>query len=333
MSKPILLPVSIGGALDEGAALVCSVSGGKDSDAMTLRLAEARQVFGWTGRWILHHQDCGVIEWPQSESHCRDMAARVGAEFVVSRMSQRELLAEIVRKWRAKPDVCPWPSNAARYCTAGWKRNVFDVWVRKEFPNNATVISAIGLRADESPTRARRDACSMRGASAASKNRMVIDWLPIHQFTLADVWETLLPGAGLKGLAFYRRIYQDWLKAHRRPGQPLDSFLDAFAKANISWQYHPAYVMGNERVSCALCPLASNNDLLIGATSNPKLYRALCHIELESGFTFKQNRPLFREAPDVLTEGQRRRVSQFIPFAQRVGPQPIKSQQLALFPA
>ena len=333
---PILIPDAIGGALADGAALCVSVSGGKDSDTMALKLAEARQALGWTGRFILHHQDCGQMEWAQSIRHCRDMAARVGAEMVVSRHAQRELLDEIVRKWRAKPDTCPWPSAAARYCTAGWKRDVFDAWVRHEFPTNATVISALGLRADESPTRARRACMSERSSSAPSKGRQVLDWLPIHPFTLADVWDTLLPGAGLDGLAFYQRLYQDWLKNH--PEAPRDGFLDAFATINLPWRYHPAYVMGNERVSCALCPLASLNDLAIGARADPALYCALCEIEVQSGFTFQPRRALFTVAPEMLYPSLRERVAAFVPFADRPAPDaPLppppstELRQLALF--
>jgi hypothetical protein len=82
-------------------------------------------------------------------------------------------------------------------------------------------------------------------------------------------------------------------------------------------------------------PLASANDLLNGAIHNPKLYRALCHIELESGFTFKLDRPLFRVAPDLLTPGQRQRGLDFIPHAQRAMPRNVSTGvgplQLSLF--
>ena len=39
--------------------------------------------------------------------------------------------------------------------------------------------------------------------------------------------------------------------------------------------YHEAYDLGNHRLSCALCVLASLNDLINGAVHNPDTYREI----------------------------------------------------------
>lgn len=59
----LILPAEIQHALDKSAALIVSVSGGKDSDAMALALHRARQLFDWRGRFILCHADLGRMEW------------------------------------------------------------------------------------------------------------------------------------------------------------------------------------------------------------------------------------------------------------------------------
>jgi predicted phosphoadenosine phosphosulfate sulfurtransferase len=57
--------------LRDGAALVLSVSGGKDSDAMTHHLLDLRQSEGWTGDVMMVHADLGSrVEWHQTPATC-----------------------------------------------------------------------------------------------------------------------------------------------------------------------------------------------------------------------------------------------------------------------
>jgi len=285
----LILSDEIRHALDDDAALIVSVSGGKDSDAMALALHRARQLFDWRGRFILCHADLGRMEWPQSLPHCRELAKRLGAEFAVVQ-HDHDLLEGIQRRRAKRPDAPPFPSAAARYCTATWKRSVIDKYIRRTFPCDQTVICAMGLRAEESTSRARRDPCSPRTkASAPTKNRHVLDWLPIHHWTLAQVWAEI--GYTLDEL----RAIQ--LETRRTGVIPPD------------FKAHPAYALGNERVSCALCVLASKNDLLVGSVQNPELYRQLVNLELESGYSFQSGRWLADLHPHLLTDAQRERLA------------------------
>jgi hypothetical protein len=65
---------------------------------------------------------------------------------------------------------------------------------------------------------------------------------------------------------------------------------------------HPAYHLpnANQRLSCALCVLASENDLLNGATHNPEVYREYCRIEAVTGYSFRQNFWLSDIRPELL---------------------------------
>ena len=58
------VPAAVQQALDLGAALAVSVSGGKDSDAMLRHLTALHQSQGWTGQLFAITADLGRIEWP-----------------------------------------------------------------------------------------------------------------------------------------------------------------------------------------------------------------------------------------------------------------------------
>ncbi len=252
--------------LRNGAHLVLSISGGKDSQAMSEYLIRLRKKEGWTGEVHFVHADLGRAEWGITEQFVTEYAARKGIPLHVVKHTKFDLIEGIRHRMETRPDVPPFPSSAARYCTSDWKRSPIDKWIRNQWPADAMVVCAIGMRAGESPARAKRSIISYReAASATTKNRDVYDWLPIHDWAENDVWET---------------IYDS----------------DCIS--------HPAYTLGNERLSCALCVLGSVNDLLNGAINNPDTYRELCQIEMESGFSFRKNLWLGTLKPELLTEAQ-----------------------------
>ena len=130
----------------------------------------------------------------------------------------------------------------------------------------------MGIRAEESRTRANKAVWAIRkSVDAPTKQRHVYDWLPIHGLTVDDVWVTIR------------------------------------ANGNV---FHEAYQHGNTRLSCALCVLASQNDLLNGAMHNPDIYLELCRIELESGFSFQPNRWLCSLRPELLSPEEQSRFTE-----------------------
>ncbi len=82
------------------------------------------------------------------------------------------------------------------------------------------------------------------------------------------------------------------------------------AIAQTGWAWNEAYALGNERLSCSLCVLASRNDLLNGAEHQPDHYRDLVDLEIASGFSFRQGLWLADLRPDLLTEEQRQALHQ-----------------------
>lgn len=251
--------------LREGAALVLSVSGGKDSDAMCHHLLEQRAAEGWTGDVAMVHADLGRAEWHNTTDYVQDLAQRKNVPLHVVHWTQGDLIDRIWQRYYADPSRPCWPSSKVRYCTSDLKRAPISRWIRNTY-STGKVVCAIGLRAGESHARAKKLTVSVReDCTAPTLNRLALNWLPIHEWSEANVW--------------------DCIRTH----------------GNLA---HPAYRLErpNQRLSCALCVLASLNDLLNGAVQNLDTYRELCRIEAVSGYSFRQDFWLSDLKPDLLPE-------------------------------
>ena len=254
-------PVDALTLLRQGAALVLSVSGGKDSDAMCHHLLDLRQREGWCGSVCLIHADLGRAEWHSTSAYVQGLAERLKVPLHIARWTQGDLIDRIWARWETlNHAVCPWPSAKIRFCTSDMKQGPISRFIRQTF--SGRVICAMGLRAQESSTRARKLILSpRRDCMAPTKGRFVYDWLPIHDWTERQVWDCI-----------------------RQHGSV----------------FHEAYQLGNQRLSCACCILASLNDLLNGAIHNPDTYRELCRIEAVTGYSFRLNLWLSDLKPDLL---------------------------------
>lgn len=249
--------------LRKGAALVLSVSGGKDSDAMCHHLLDLREREGWSGDVCMVHADLGTrVEWQQTPDYVRSLAERKGVPLHVVCWTHGDLIDRIWQRYYKDPSRPCWPSAKMRYCTSDLKRAPISRWLRNTFPTG-NVICAMGLRAEESTTRARKPTFTLRkDSSAPTKGRFCYDWLPIHRWNETDVWNCI----------------------HQHGNS-----------------YHEAYELGNQRLSCALCVLASLNDLRNGAAHNPDTYREYCRIEAVTGYSFRKDFWLSDLKPELLS--------------------------------
>ncbi len=89
--------------LRDGAALVLSISGGKDSDAMCHHLLECRQTEGWSGAVALVHADLGRAEWHNTTEYVYDLAQRTGVPLHIVRWTQGDLIDRIWQRYYADP--------------------------------------------------------------------------------------------------------------------------------------------------------------------------------------------------------------------------------------
>jgi 3'-phosphoadenosine 5'-phosphosulfate sulfotransferase (PAPS reductase)/FAD synthetase len=153
-----------------------------------------------------------------------------------------------------------WPSNTARYCTSDHKRDqvgkVITALVNahiKAFPGGVVrVLNCMGLRADESPARAKKQVFEVNKRATNSK-RAVDNWLPIHDWTESEVWEMI--------------------RANNLP-------------------YHYAYDLGMPRLSCVFCIFAPTQALLLAGYHNRALLADYVAVETRIGHTFQHGKPL-----------------------------------------
>ena len=108
------------------------------------------------------------------------------------------------------------------------------------------LLNVMGFRAEENPARRRRVPYAANPA-ASNGRRRVDDWYPIHDWTLAQVWERIAAGT----------------------------------------RSHAAYAAGMSRLSCRFCVLSSRADLVCSARLNPDLADRYAEVERRIGHRFR----------------------------------------------
>lgn len=312
LSCGLQIPQTILDLLEQGAHLLINVSGGKDSDTMLKLLWNAyiQHKDRWRGDFRVVTCDLGRNEWGFSLPHIQKFVSETtGKQVEVIRREQGDLVEQWWTRYRTlqaegRADrVPPWSSAAARFCTKAQKEAQVNKFIVEHYPQDALILSCIGIRADESPARKHKQVVQpyTQSPTAPTKNRYVYRWLPIHEFSLRDVWSVL--GWTLERLEALRAE----VKTNIQPGDRVG--LQALL---TRWNYHanPVYALGNDRCSCRLCVLANQNDLLNGILWNPDHYRDLVELELTSGFSFQQGRWLAEIRPELLSDDQRERLAQ-----------------------
>jgi 3'-phosphoadenosine 5'-phosphosulfate sulfotransferase (PAPS reductase)/FAD synthetase len=265
----LLVPQTIKKQLLLGAVVAISISGGKDSQALLKdTVAYMRKHFP-TNKMFAIHADLGRVEWPQTMKHCKKLCKELGIELVVVRREKGDLLD----RWTERMDLLEgtgkpfWSSAKNRYCTSDMKREPINKYLRKF----QRVISVEGIRAQESTARAAKPVVKVRD-QITTRERVAYTWNPILRYTIEHVYATY--GMSLELLAKARTHYK--------------------AKGVVPkwWPFHAAYAMGNDRLSCIICVLASINDVLNGIRHAPELTKTLIKMEKKSGATFKHNMSL-----------------------------------------
>lgn len=277
MTTAVALPFSIERALATGAALAISISGGKDSQAMAMALSTLYRARDWRGEVFAIHADLGRIEWPQTPAHVQRIADLCDLPLVIVRRKNGVGRWDMIARWSERAETLkaqgkqprPWSDAKNRFCTAEMKRNPINTYLRQY----DHVISAEGIRADESKARAQKPLCETRTA-ITTRSREAWTWNPIRDWSIQDVWQACGTSSG--DLAYRQRLYQ----------------LGRTTEALEGWPAHPVYVMGNRRLSCAFCVLGCQSDLTNAARHNPELWQELVGMEREYGFTFQHGKSL-----------------------------------------
>ena len=121
--------------------------------------------------------------------------------------------------------------------------------------------------------------------------RLAFTWYPLFGWSLDDVWQAC--GTTREELGERRALYQEGVRRQ-------DAALREQALAG--WPAHPAYIRGANRLSCSLCVFGDVATLQAGAQAQPEYYRALCWLEIQSGYSFQPQRWLCDVLPELLTD-------------------------------
>jgi 3'-phosphoadenosine 5'-phosphosulfate sulfotransferase (PAPS reductase)/FAD synthetase len=317
--RDAFFPAVIREAMSLGAEVWFSVSGGKDGQAMLEVYNHLVQQQQWPDEasfTAVVHADLKTAEWPQSRPHTQHLSQMAGLSCVIvgRRKGDGDLTARIgERKHLLAGTGKPfWPSPGQRYCTSHQKTNPINA--RLTQAALPLVISVEGIRAQESEERAAKQPLTVRKAitstlfaalppedalakwreyyarpsACAWRPRLALTWYPIFDWSLDDVWAS--GGASQQELDARRELYREGEKLEQR-----DPERAAILKTDAldGWPFHPCYVFGNDRCSCAICLVyGSPNDIRVGAKHNPALYRLYRSWEKETGITFRKDHSL-----------------------------------------
>lgn len=229
--------------------ILVNSSAGKDSQAMLDYLVGLADAAGVRDRLVVVHCDLGRVEWQGTRELAERQATHYGVRFEVVSRPQGDLLTHVEQRRM-------WPSSTARYCTSDHKRGqvrrvmtMLADEVRARKPGQVRILNCMGLRAEESPARAKK--IGFEHDTKASNGRRHVDtWLPILGWKLDNVWARI-----------------------RTSGV----------------EHHKAYDLGMKRLSCCFCIFAPKPALLIAGTHNRALLDEYVRVEEKIGHDFRKN--------------------------------------------
>jgi 3'-phosphoadenosine 5'-phosphosulfate sulfotransferase (PAPS reductase)/FAD synthetase len=235
------MDANIEGLIARNALFVVNHSAGKDSQAMQIFL----KGFVPPEQTLVIHADLGDVEWDDCAGHIRRSIGNL--PLIVCKNDNKTFLEMVAHR-----GMFPSPSN--RQCTSDLKRNPIEREVRRYLKANeqygGLVVNCMGLRAEESPNRAKAEAFKFSARNSLA-GREWYDWLPIHDMKEAEVFRTI-----------------------REDGQ----------------EPHPVYAQGMKRKSCKLCIMSSDADLKRAAELDPVNFYRYVAMERSTGRTMMMPR-------------------------------------------
>lgn len=139
---------------DMGALFVVSHSAGKDSQAMLIKL---RELGVPDSQMLIVHADLGDVEWRGNLDHIKRYAGDIP---VITAVAKTGFWDMVERRQM-------FPSPGQRQCTSDLKRGPINREVRRYLTDHpefdGRVVMCMGLRAEESPARARKQALTYSG--------------------------------------------------------------------------------------------------------------------------------------------------------------------------
>jgi 3'-phosphoadenosine 5'-phosphosulfate sulfotransferase (PAPS reductase)/FAD synthetase len=175
---PEICPPQIQELIQAGALFVINHSGGKDSQAMTIRLEKmipARQL-------VIIHAELPGVDWPGINEHIESTSLGIPVNYCRA----KKTFFEMVEKRQM------FPSPQQRQCTSDLKRDPIQVFINRYARDNkfTQVVNCSGIRADESPNRSKKNPLKI-SARATTKSRTQWEWMPIFSMNIRQVWQEI----------------------------------------------------------------------------------------------------------------------------------------------
>ncbi len=277
--------------------IIVNSSAGKDSEAMLAWLVELCDAQGVPrDRLVVIYADLGRVVHPGTRELAWAQARHFGLRFVV--VSRRgDLLAQIAARSQrlreqGKGDQTPWPSNNARYCTSDQKTAQVVKYMTRAVDERRTaghngpvrILNCLGIRAEESPARAKKAAFSHDPANwskppvaarPARPARPAVGTRPARPATPAV--------AAQPGVQHSKRVVHRWLPIF---GWSTPQVWEQIRRHGLPW--HPAY-QRLPRLSCVFCVLAGRRELTVAAQMYPELAAEYAALEQQVGHPFKES--------------------------------------------
>lgn len=253
--------------------VVINSSAGKDSlAAMWLINQMATQQNYPLAQVVVSHQCLGTMEWEGTKELAATQAAHFGLAIHYSSRRNAKGEAEDLLQYVERRGK--WPSNKQRYCTSDFKRapGARVITALTKDMGQCKVLQVYGFRAQESPARSKKPVLQVNKL-LTTKKRLVHDYLPIHDWHVAQVWATI-KGEGLP--------------------------------------YHPAYDLGMPRLSCVFCIFSPFDALVIAGKANPALLQRYVDTERKIGHTFKAGMAIASVQEAIATGYQPKQVQDWV---------------------
>lgn len=171
---------SIQTLIDRRALFVCNHSGGKDSQAMLIRLRSMVP----DSQLLIVHAHLPEVEWEGTEDHVRRYAGDIPV-----------IIAEAVKTFfEMVKHRGQFPSPQIRQCTSDLKRGPIEREIRRHLKANprfdGLIVNCMGMRSDESSARAKLTTFNF-SARNSKAGREWYDWLPIHYYATPQVFAAI----------------------------------------------------------------------------------------------------------------------------------------------
>lgn len=239
------IPVEVQNLINRGALFICNDSAGKDSQAMKILLKNIIP----KGQLVIVHANLPEVEWEGNLDHIKKYSDN---HPVVEVQANKTFFEMVENRFKNRPEVPSWPSAATRQCTSDLKRGPIQKFINNYSLKNGykEVVNCIGLRAQESPGRAKKIPFQFKKINSC-KHRQQYEWLPIHDWLIDRVWSTI---------------------------------------ENAGEKRHYAYDLGMSRLSCKYCIMSNDHDLKIAYQSDPELGNRYIAFEEFTGYTMSMSR-------------------------------------------